>query len=52
MSQGVQCLRGVGAAAERNKLINADFVARFFYLDFALFTGKCREVQVTLSYSQ
>lgn len=50
MSQGVQCLRGVRAAAEQNELINAYIGARFFYLHFALITGMCSEVRVTVSF--
>lgn len=50
MSQGVQRLRGVRAAAEQNELINAYIGARFFYLHFALITGMCSEVQVTVSF--
>lgn len=50
MSQGVQCLRGVRAAAEQNELINAYIGARFFYLHFALITGMCSEVRVTVSH--
>lgn len=50
MSQSVQRLRGVGAAAEQNDLISADFWGRFFYLGFALITGKCSKVQVRESF--
>lgn len=50
MSQSVQRLRGVGAVAEQDELINANIAARFFSLHFALITGICSEVQVTVSF--